>query len=174
MFVKLASSCQFYTCKSKAVNWAPNSTLYIAKCRITCNLNLRHENIILFVYSQKPIIKGLVVDSASNQQPSIVRASKNANIREEFALKQRVDGYRSACSDNINRINIAQRRMSSHLVNLKNKMASFSGPRAPADDMSVKLFLHNKGYVPKTLEQQLSTYCFPPLMYPKRRLLTVN
>ena len=62
------------------------------------------------------------MDSVSNQQPSIVRASKYANLREEIALRQRVEGFRFACNHNLTHLNFAQRRLSTSLVQLKSKM----------------------------------------------------
>ncbi|XP_045215500.2 uncharacterized protein LOC123565778 [Mercenaria mercenaria] len=129
---------------------------------------------------QTPVIKGLVIDVVDNQKPSVVRASKNANIREEFALRQRVEGYRAACSQNINEVNLAQKKLCANLLNMKKKMAA----RAKADDkiiddplsvktLSEELFLQSKGYFPETRPGSRA-YNFPPLTYPKRRLLTIS
>ncbi|KAH3830183.1 hypothetical protein DPMN_103422 [Dreissena polymorpha] len=63
------------------------------------------------MHPQAPVLKGLVVDNVRNRKPSVVRASRSANIREEFALKQRVEGFRSACSTNISKINYERRRL---------------------------------------------------------------
>lgn len=152
------------------------------------------------VYFQAPVIRGLVVDTVENQKPSIVRASKNANIREEFALKQKVESYRNACQNNISTINHAQRKLGANLMSLKNRLKIYAVKSAShcssettrhfRDDRpltagyseqsdikmrseSTELFLQSKGYVPET-NTPSKAYSFPALIYPKRRSLIIK
>ena len=115
-----------------------------------------------------------------NQKPSVVRASKNANIREEFALRQRVEGYRAVCSQSISSINLAQRKLCSNLLNLKKKKEAIARADEKRNDrphslktMTEELFQQSKGYFPDTRIDSRS-YNFPALSYPKRRLLTIS
>lgn len=121
-----------------------------------------------------------MVDAVENQKLSVVRASKNANIREEFALRQKVEGYRASCSQNINTINYAQRRFSRNLTNLRNRMAAHAKANdKPVEDrfcvktLSEQLFMQSKGYFPE-MSSGSRAYNFPPLTYPNRRVLSIS